>query len=99
MIGAWLMLNGDSIYGTTFGPVQNVDGLRTTAGPKSIYVHVFDWVPPTCMLAGVNGRVLSAHLLANGMTLKFRQTEERLEIEIPPSAPDPDVSVIALDLY
>lgn len=99
VIGAWLMLNGDSIYGTTYGPVQNVDGLRTTAGPKSIYVHIFDWVPPTCMLAGVNGRVLSARLLANGMTLKFRQTEERLEIEIPPSAPDPDVSVIALDLY
>jgi alpha-L-fucosidase len=99
VIGAWLMLNGDSIYGTTYGPVQNVDGLRTTAGPKSIYIHVFDWVPPTCMLAGVNGRVLSARLLANGMTLKFRQTEERLEIEIPPSAPDPDVSVIALDLY
>ena len=98
-VGAWLTLNGDSIYGTSYGPVQNVDGLRTTAGRKSIYVHVFDWVPPVCTLTGINGRVLSARLLANGAPLKFRQTEAKLEIEIPPSAPDPDVSVIALNLF
>jgi len=98
-IGAWLALNGDSIYDTTFGPLQNVPGLRTTAGPKSIYVHLFDWAPPLCSLAGIDDRVLSARLLANGAPLKFRQSESRLEIEIPPSAPDPDVSVIALNLF
>lgn len=98
-IGAWLTLNGDSIYGTTYGPVQNVAGLRTTAGPKSIYVHIFDWAPPLCTLAGIGGRVLSARLLANGKPLTFRQTEDRIEIEIPPAAPDPDVSVIALNLF
>jgi alpha-L-fucosidase len=98
-IGAWLTLNGDSIYGTTYGPVQNIQGLRTTAGPKSVYVHLFDWAPPVCTISGIDARVLSARLLANGTPLKFRQTEARLEIEIPPSAPDPDVSVIALNLF
>lgn len=98
-IGAWLTLNGDSIYGTTYGPVQNVAGLRTTVGPKSLYVHLFDWTPPTCTLTGIDTRVLSARLLANGAPLKFRQNEDKLEIEIPPSSPDPDVSVIALNLY
>ena len=42
-IGDWLTLNGDSIYGTTYGPVQGVAGLRTTAKGKSIYLHIFDW--------------------------------------------------------
>lgn len=98
-IGAWLTLNGDSIYGTTYGPVQNVDGLRTTAGPKSIYVHIFDWAPPTCTLAAIDGRVRSARLLANGAPLNFRQSEAKLEIDIPSAAPDPDVSVIALNLF
>jgi alpha-L-fucosidase len=98
-IGAWLTLNGDSIYGTTYGPVQNVQGLRTTAGPKTIYVHLFDWTPPVCALSGVDARVLSARLLANGTPLKFRQTEAKVEIEIPPTAPDPDVSVITLNLF
>ncbi len=98
-IGAWLTLNGDSIYGTTYGPVQNVQGLRTTAKPKTIYLHLFDWTPPVSTVPGIDARVLSARLLANGTPLKFRQTEAKLEIEIPPSAPDPDVSVIALNLF
>jgi len=98
-IGAWLTLNGDSIYGTTYGPVQNVDGLRTTAGPKAIYVHIFNWTPPLCTLRGIDARVLSARLLANGAPLTFRQTERKLDIDIPQSAPDQDVSVIALNLF
>ncbi len=98
-IGAWLTLNGDSIYGTTYGPVQNVQGLRTTAGPKTLYIHLFDWTPPLCVVPGIDARVVSARLLANGTLLKFRQSEAKLEIEIPSSAPDPDVSVIALNLY
>jgi hypothetical protein len=62
-------------------------------------VHLFDWTPPMCTLAGIDARVLSARLLANGAPLKFRQNESKLEIEIPPSPPDPDVSVIALNLF
>ena len=48
-IGDWLTLNGDSIYGTTYGPVQGVAGLRTTANDKSIYVHIFDWPAAHCL--------------------------------------------------
>jgi hypothetical protein len=46
-IGDWLTLNGDSIYGTTYGPIQRLAGSRTTAKAKSIYLHVFDWTTPT----------------------------------------------------
>ena len=98
-IGAWLTLNGDSIYGTTYGPVQNVEGLRTTAGPKTIYVHLFDWTPPMCTVSGIDARILSARLLASGTLLKFLQTDTRLEIQIPATPPDSDVSVIALSLF
>jgi hypothetical protein len=64
-----------------------------------VYIHLFDWTPPVCTVSGIDARVLSARLLANGTPLKFRQTEAKLEIEIPPSAPDPDVSVVALNLF
>jgi len=98
-IGVWLSLNGDSIYGTTYGPVQNVEGLRTTASDKSLFIHVFDWKPPVCTLQGVEARTISARLLATGQPLKFRQTENRIDIDIPPTAPDANVSVIALNLF
>jgi alpha-L-fucosidase len=98
-IGDWLTLNGDSIYDSTFGPIQGVAGLRTTANDKSIFVHVFDWKAPVCEIAGIEARVLSARLLANGQPLKFRQTEGKLQIDVPVQAPDPKVSVIALKTY
>jgi alpha-L-fucosidase len=98
-IGDWLTLNGDSIYDSTYGPIQGVAGLRTTANDKSIFVHVFDWKAPVCEIAGIEPRVLSARLLANGQPLKFRQTEGKLQIDVPAQAPDPNVSVIALKTY
>jgi alpha-L-fucosidase len=98
-IGEWLTLNGDSIYGTTYGPIQGLTGMRTTAKDKSIYVHVFDWSAPTCEIPGFEGRVLSARLLADGRPLTFRQSEGKLQIDVPAQAPDPNVSVIALKLY
>jgi alpha-L-fucosidase len=98
-IGDWLTLNGDSIYGTTYGPVQGVAGLRTTANDKSIFVHVFDWPSGTCEIPGIDARVMSARLLANGMPLKFRQSEGKLAINVPPQASDSSVSVIALKTF
>ena len=99
-IGDWLNLNGDSIYGTTYGPVQGVAGLRTTANDKSIFVHIFDW-PATaaCEIAGIEAKVMSARLLANGKPLTFHQSDGKLSIDIPEQAPDPNVSVIALKTY
>jgi alpha-L-fucosidase len=98
-IGEWLTLNGESIYGTTYGPVQGAAGLRTTANDKSIYLHVFDWPASICEIAGIEGRVLSARLLANGRPLTFRQIEGKLQIDVLQPAPDPNVSVIALKTY
>ena len=98
-IGEWLTLNGDSIYGTTYGPVQGAASLRTTAKGKSIYVHIFDWPTSPCEIAGIDARVLSARLLANGKPLTFRQTEGKLTIDVPAQAPDSNVSVIALKTY
>ena len=98
-IGEWLTLNGDSIYGSTYGPVQGVSGLRTTAKGKSLYVHLFDWPASPCELTGIDARVMSARLLANGRPLTFRQTEGKLTIDLPAQAPDPNVSVIALKTY
>ena len=99
VIGEWLTLNGDSIYGTTYGPVQGVASLRTTAKGKSIYVHIFDWPTSPCEIAGIDARVLSACLLTNGRPLTFHQTEGKLTIDLPAQAPDSNVSVIALKTY
>jgi alpha-L-fucosidase len=96
-IGAWLAVNGDSIYGTIYGPVQNIPAIRTTAKHNKIFVHVFDWKSPNLEVQGIEPKVISARLLGDNRSLQFHQTEQSLQIEVPAAAPDPHVSVIALN--
>ena len=96
-IGDWLRINGDSIYGTTYGPVQGQAAFRTTAKDKKVFLHVFDWPGSALAVPGVDPRIISAHLLATGQPLKFRQGEGQLQIDLPNQAPDPNVSVIVLN--
>jgi alpha-L-fucosidase len=95
-IGDWLAVNGDSIYGTNYGPVQGVNAIRTTSKRNVVFVHVFDWPSAPLDVAGLNAKVISAHLLATGQAVKFKQSETGLQIELPAQAPDANVSVIAL---
>ena len=95
-MGDWMTVNGDSIYGTTYGPIQGASGYRTTAKGSDIYVHVLDWPASPLQIAGLKPKVLSARLLANNQPLSFVQTEGHVQIQLPAQAPDKQVSVIAL---
>ena len=95
-IGEWMTANGDSIYGTTFGPIQGERAYRTTARGSDVFLHVFEWSSPSLTITGIEPRVLSARLLANGRSLPFKQTEHGLQIDVPQEAPDKNATVIAL---
>ena len=95
-IGEWLSVNGESIYGTTYGPVQGVPAIRTTAKSNKIFIHVFDWPGSALEVRDVKVKVHSARLLATGQRLHVTQTEDKLKIELPQPAPDPNVTTIAL---
>jgi alpha-L-fucosidase len=96
-IGEWLSMNGDSIYGTTYGPVQGIASLRTTAKANSVFVHVFDWPAGPLEITGLNAQVMRAHMLSTGQTLTFRQDASKVQIGVAAQAPDPNVSTIVLN--
>ncbi|MEK7404607.1 MAG: alpha-L-fucosidase, partial [Acidobacteriota bacterium] len=83
-IGAWLKVNGESIYGTTYGPLPN-----TTAKGGTVYLHVFDWPKGELDLVGLSQKVREVTLLADGKKLPFRRQGDRLTIQLPAAAPDP----------
>jgi alpha-L-fucosidase len=95
-IGDWLAVNGESIYGTTYGPVQNMKSVRTTAKRGKLFLHIFDWPSSPLEINGLDMKVMSAHLHASGQSLKFRQAERRLQIDLPQQPPDPNVTVVAV---
>jgi alpha-L-fucosidase len=96
-LGRWLKVNGASIYGTTYGPLQNLPWGKSTAKGNTIYLHVFAWPKGKLQVSGVPAQVTEASLLATGQALQFTQTGERLSIAVPANAPDPADSVVALE--
>jgi alpha-L-fucosidase len=96
-MGAWLAVNGESIYGTRPGPIQGMDGYRTTQKNGKIYLHVFDW-PQGGKLSLTKLAVTAAHLLANpSQPLSVDQSGDQVVIQGPVSAPDPIDTVVVLE--
>jgi len=97
-MGEWMKVNGDSIYGTTYGPWQNLPFGKTTAKGKAIYLHVLDWPSkPELELPAITSRVSRVTLLATGHKIRFKQKKDRLLITVPSMAPDPNDSVLRID--
>lgn len=72
-IGAWMKLNGSSIYGTTRSPfrIAPFNGRCTVKG-KSLYLHVFEWPAGDLELVGLQTRIKSARVLAGRKKLRVR---------------------------
>jgi alpha-L-fucosidase len=98
-MGQWMKVNGDSIYGTTYGPWQNLTFGKSTARGKTIYLHVFDWTSNHELeLPALASRVSRVTLLATGHKTRFKQEKDRLLITVPSAAPDPNDSVLKIEM-
>jgi alpha-L-fucosidase len=96
-MGAWLAVNGESIYGTRPGPIQGMNGYRTTQKNGKIYLHVFDW-PQGGKLSLPKLAVTAAYLLADpSQQLSVSQSSDQVVIQGPAAAPDLDDTVVVLE--
>jgi alpha-L-fucosidase len=97
-MGQWMKVNGDSIYGTTYGPWQDLTFGKSTEKGKTIYLHVFDWPSKHELeLPALATSVSRVTLLATGHQTRFKQKKDRLLITVPSTAPDPNDSVLRID--
>jgi alpha-L-fucosidase len=110
IMGQWLQKNGDAVYGTKASPypyelnwgsiTQRDDGDNTT-----LYLNVVDWPKDGIFkIYGLNNKVANVSLLASGVAL-FCESEYNaaaglniITIKVSKIAPDPYVSVIALNI-
>jgi alpha-L-fucosidase len=93
-IGAWLSVNGEAIYGTTYGPLQQLPFGRSTAKGRTVYLHVFDMPGAAIEVTGLRAR--SVTLLAGRKPVKFEQRGETLRIPTAGMAADPHATVLAV---
>ncbi|KQV54916.1 MULTISPECIES: alpha-L-fucosidase [unclassified Caulobacter] len=101
-VGAWLKVNGDSIYGTTRSPLpQTPWGVATQKGTK-LYLHVLDRpADGVVRVPGLSEPVTKVSLLAGGAALRFKQaapgTEGGLSVDLPAGAPPTDDLVVVVE--
>jgi len=95
-MGKWLALNGEAIYGTTYGPLQGLPYGRMTAKGKTLYLHVFDMPPDSIEITGLHAKVTSIRALNGNIAVKFRQIGDKLVIPVAGIQPDPHATVLAL---
>jgi alpha-L-fucosidase len=103
VIGKWMSVNSESIYGTTSSPFAKLVWGRCTtkkhADSTTLFLHVFDWPKDAQLLVpGLANKVKSASLLADGKKLKFKKSPEGVEIALPEKALDADATVIKLEI-
>jgi alpha-L-fucosidase len=103
-IGRWLKVNGAAIYATRGGLyLKPLDWGRTTYrraanGATTLYLHVWQWPAyGKILLPGIKQLPRSARLLAGGATASVAAAGDSLIVTLPGDAPDPDVSVVALE--
>jgi alpha-L-fucosidase len=104
-IGAWMKINGESIYGTQASRFKKLDWGRCTQKPidggTKLYLHVFDWPQDgKLVISGISNQGKQAWLLsdANKKKLSIRRNEDALVIDVPVQAPDENNSVVVLDV-
>lgn len=101
VVGKWMKVNKESIYGTTGSPFESLDWGRCTKkvvdGQTSLYLQVFDW--PTdgkLLVPGLKNKVQAAKLLATGQVLETEAREEGVVVSVPAEATDEYASVVVL---
>jgi alpha-L-fucosidase len=99
-IGAWMKVNGESIYGTTASPFEKPEWGRFTKKAGKLFVHIFDWPQNRTLTIPVKDLKLSSVYLlrdARKNNLKIEYIENGILVHVPKIAPDPIASVIVLE--
>ena len=101
-VGAWMKVNGESIYGTEYSPVDfDFPWGAMTQEYQTVYLHVLEWKPNGIVFNGIVGKPAKAYFLADpnreALTVKYGAKDHITTVEVPANAPDPKDTVIALE--
>lgn len=103
-IGAWMKVNGDSIYGSRPNPFPyEFDWGRITWKPGKLFLHFYNWPGGKFVLKGLKSKVNKAYLLADKRRkILVEQSkvakEDRLELSSIGKKTDRNISVLVLEI-
>ena len=96
VVGDWLAVQGDGIYGTTFGPIQGAEHIRSTASDRNIYLHLFPEAGSRFELA-VDLAVAGGRVLGSGAPVTLVRENGRTTVDLGPAPRHPVMTTVQLD--
>jgi len=97
-IGAWLKINGESIYGTRGGVYYPSKNLTSTFKGTKLFLHLLDINDEKLVLPSIEGRkIIKAWFLSNNISVEVKQVGDYFEFKLPKELPDAIDSVIVVE--
>ena len=101
-VGEWMKVNGESIYGTHYSPVDyDFWWGAMTQKDKTLYLHVLEWKPEGIEFNGIVGKPSKAYFLADpkrkALPVTYEANGHVTKVEVPANAPDARNTVIAVE--
>lgn len=98
-VGRWLEVNGEAIHGTTYGPIQGDEHVRTTANDHHVFLHVLPSAPAALRIDGLAAHVggTSAFHLAAGADVPVTSEGDALRLDLGRLPRDPVMTTLRLD--
>jgi len=97
-VGEWLKKYGESIYGTRGGPFKPASWGVSTRKDRKIFIHILKWPEEEALeLPVIPGKVKSARALTGG-TVKFKQDEKGITLEVPAANRENIDTIVLLEL-
>ena len=97
-MGEWLKVNGDAIYGTKAGPFMPDSMMAATRKGNRINLMLFKKLGDQLVIPNIEGRKILRAFFMNGTNLSFLQDASTISINLPKALPDPNCSVIVLEM-
>ena len=98
IMGQWLRVHGEAIYGTAIAPIAPGNGWATRRG-STLYLFVGRWPGSTVSFGWLKNRVISARVMGTGESARVEQSGDRVFLhDLPDHAPDPWLSVIEVEV-
>jgi len=97
-MGEWLQTNGETIYGTTGGPITARDWGVSTQKGSTVYIHILDWQDESLVIPSWGKKIKSAKLFTDKSPVKFIDNEFGIALKIPQSKLNDVDTIVELEL-
>jgi alpha-L-fucosidase len=97
-VGEWLKENGNTIYGTTAGPVEPRDWGVSTQKGKKVYLHILDWQEDALLINNFAPDVKKVSFYDDKTAVEYDMEDYGLVISLPEDKRDKVDTIIEITL-